>query len=92
MIQNTRQFDDHPGKDPHKYICSFYSIGVSFHMPGIFKDELRFALFPFTMSDEAKRWANSLKHGKVYMGRPDWKFMKKFLLENELAIDEAELT
>ena len=55
-------------------------------MPEILQDELRFALFPLTLRDEAKQWVNSLEEREV----STWddmieKFMKKFFLPIENA-------
>lgn len=61
---------------------SIFSVSTIFTLHStcsISRGELRLVLFPLTLRDEVKRWANSLEHGKVKI----WKdlierFIKKF--------------
>lgn len=85
MINNAWHFEGQQFEDPYEHIRNFYSIYGSFNMLGISWDVLCLALFPLTLREEVKQWANSLGEGEATI----WdnlidKFMKSFS-----PIDEA---
>ncbi|KGN61375.1 hypothetical protein Csa_006401 [Cucumis sativus] len=81
-IQNTGQFDGYPGKDPTSTSKASTLYVINFTYQANRKNN--FTLFPLTMRDEAKIWANSLETREVRT----WeqlieKFMKKFFQLHE---------
>ena len=63
MIQNTGQFDGYPGKDPTSTSKASTLYVINFTYQANCKNN--FTLFPLTMRDEAKIWANSFETRKV---------------------------
>ncbi|KAL5854430.1 hypothetical protein ACOSQ4_004232 [Xanthoceras sorbifolium] len=60
MIQNTVQFGGMPIDDPNSHLERFLEICDTFKQNGVSDDAIRLRIFPFSLSDRAKLWLNSL--------------------------------
>ncbi|XP_038896560.1 uncharacterized protein LOC120084813 [Benincasa hispida] len=65
MIQNAGKFGGLQGEDPHAHLTSFVDICSAFSILGVTPEELRLYLFPYTLRDEARRWAQSLEPDEI---------------------------
>ncbi|XP_038880318.1 uncharacterized protein LOC120071956 [Benincasa hispida] len=65
MIQNARQFGGLQGEDPYADLTSFVEMCNTFSIPGVTPEGIRLYRFPYTLRDEAKRWAHSLEPNKT---------------------------
>ncbi|XP_038889341.1 uncharacterized protein LOC120079252 [Benincasa hispida] len=65
MIQNAGQFRGLQGEDPHAHLTSFVEMCGNFSLPGLTLENIRLYLFPYTLRDEAKKWAYSLEPNEI---------------------------
>ncbi|XP_061368578.1 uncharacterized protein LOC133311545 [Gastrolobium bilobum] len=60
MLQTIGQFNGLPSEDPHLHLKNFMDVADSFKMQGVTSDTLRLKLFPYSLSNRAKTWLNTL--------------------------------
>ncbi|XP_038896304.1 uncharacterized protein LOC120084573 [Benincasa hispida] len=65
MIQNAGKFGGLQGEDLHAHLTSFVKMCGNFSIPSVTPEGIRLYLFPCTLQDEAKRWAQSLESDEI---------------------------
>ncbi|XP_038874987.1 uncharacterized protein LOC120067509 [Benincasa hispida] len=65
IIQNVGQFRGLQGEDPHAHLTNFVEMCGNFSLPSVTPENIRLYLFPYTLRDETKRWAYSLKPNEM---------------------------
>ncbi|XP_038902511.1 uncharacterized protein LOC120089170 [Benincasa hispida] len=66
-------------KNPHAHLISFVEMCNTFSILVVTSEGIRLYLFPYTLQDEAKRWAHSLEQNEInYWDQLVERFMKKF--------------
>ncbi|XP_038896595.1 uncharacterized protein LOC120084850 [Benincasa hispida] len=65
MIQNAGKFGGLQGEDPHAHLTHFVEICNTFSIPSVSPEGIRLYIFPYTLRDEARRWAQSLEPNEI---------------------------
>ncbi|XP_038889254.1 uncharacterized protein LOC120079150 [Benincasa hispida] len=65
MLQTADQFGGARGEDPHAHMKCFLETCNSFLIPGITPEAIRLSLFPYSLRDDAKKWASSLEPWEI---------------------------
>ncbi|KAH9671114.1 hypothetical protein KPL70_017227 [Citrus sinensis] len=65
MIQTSVQFAGMLNDDPNAHIVNFLEICDTFKQNGVSDNVIRLRLFPFSLTDKAKEWLNSLPAGTI---------------------------
>ncbi|XP_061347094.1 uncharacterized protein LOC133292662 [Gastrolobium bilobum] len=93
MLETIGLFNGMPSEDPLLHIKNFMEIAYSFKIQGVTSDALKMKLFPFSLTNKAKAWLNTLQPNSIRR----WedmaeKFLMKFfphtkaiLLRNDIA-------
>ncbi|XP_061363520.1 uncharacterized protein LOC133307117 [Gastrolobium bilobum] len=65
MLQIIDEFNWFPSEDPHLHLKNFMDVADSFKMQGVTSDALRLNLFPYSLSNGAKTWLNTLPPNSI---------------------------
>ncbi|XP_061344671.1 uncharacterized protein LOC133290586 [Gastrolobium bilobum] len=65
MLQIIGQFNGLPSEDPHLHLKNFMDVADSFKMQGVTYDALRLKLFPYSLTNGAKTWLNTLPPNSI---------------------------
>ncbi|GKB48986.1 reverse transcriptase domain-containing protein, partial [Tanacetum coccineum] len=76
QVQNTCQFHRLPGDDANKHIDKFLEITQHVKQNGVFDDDLRLSLFPYSLTHHAIAWYDRLPRNSIYSFDD---MMRKFL-------------
>ncbi|XP_061348807.1 uncharacterized protein LOC133294174 [Gastrolobium bilobum] len=78
MLQTIGQFNGMPSEDPHLLLKKFMDVANTFKITGVTSDALKMKLFPYSLTNKAKAWLNSLQPQSIQ----SWEELAdKFLLK-----------
>ncbi|KAK1423118.1 hypothetical protein QVD17_18413 [Tagetes erecta] len=86
LIRSTVQFHGLPDEDPTAHLNQFVSICDTFRINNVTEEAIQLRLFPFSLTDKAQHWLNSLSPGSI----TTWddltqKFINKFFPPSKTA-------
>ncbi|XP_061366894.1 uncharacterized protein LOC133310023 [Gastrolobium bilobum] len=61
MLQTIGQFNGLPSEDPNLHLQNFIDVADTFKIRGVTSDALKMKLFPYSLTNKAKAWLNSLQ-------------------------------
>ncbi|XP_061354022.1 uncharacterized protein LOC133298711 [Gastrolobium bilobum] len=65
MLQTIGKFNGLSSEDPHLHLKNFMDVADNFKMQGVTSDALRLKLFPYSLSNGAKIWLNTLPPNSI---------------------------
>ncbi|GJY63497.1 reverse transcriptase domain-containing protein [Tanacetum coccineum] len=76
QVQNTCQFHGLPGDDANRHIDKFLEVTQHIKQNGVFDDDLRLSVFPYSLTHHATAWYDRLPRNSIHSFD---EMMRKFL-------------